>query len=206
MQVWDALEHLPAPDKLQKAGHLQNQQLKPHTAALSSLACCAGLPLNPSAVAKVVLQVGRLRQWQQHSTDGSSMAARSLSQQMAAASDLLAEEFGSTLDICMQDGPEALAWFIGSSSSSMSDVNAAAAAAAAAEGVAAATPVELRQMFAAGAAADDLGWGGDSSSTAAAAAAGQDDVDIDSDDERKGRGKKVRGAAVLARMAAAEVS
>jgi hypothetical protein len=199
--VWHALEGLPSLDKLHAAGHMQARQLKPHTDALQALPCCGPL-LQQTAVAKVVLQVGRLRQWQQQlpaSARGSSSssvgmfaagaAAASLSQQLSQLQgQLLPEEYGASLQLQSPEGPAALAWLMGSGSSQRQ--GAAAAAAAAGSGGAVTTPGEMRQLFAAEAAADDLGWGG---AAAAAGSAGGDeyDVDIDSDDERKGRGKKV---------------
>jgi hypothetical protein len=181
---------------------MQARQLKPHTEALQALPCC-GPGLQQTTVAKVVLQVGRLRQWQQQlpaSARGSSSsagmfaagaAAASLSQQLSELQgQLLPEEYGASLELDLPEGPAALAWLMGSSSSQQQQGGAAAAAAVGSSG-AVTTPGELRQLFAAEAAADDLGWG---SAAAAGGGAGGDeyDVDIDSDDERKGRGKKVR--------------
>jgi hypothetical protein len=206
LQVWHALEGLPSYDRLAAAGHLQARQLAPHTAALAALPCC-GPQLQGTAVAKVVLQVGRLRQWQQQQSPGSAAAgsstgsnafaagaaAASLSQQLSALQGaLLPEEYGASLQLALPEGQQALAWFMGgSSSSSTQQKYQAAAAAGPGRSAGMATPGELRQMFAAEAASDDLGWGGGGG---AAAGGGSDayDVDIDSDDERKGRGKKVR--------------
>jgi hypothetical protein len=53
----------------------------------------------------------------------------------------------------------------------------------------AATPAELRQVFAAEAMGDDLGWGAEG--TGPAGSEEDVDVDIDSDDEKRGKGKKV---------------
>jgi hypothetical protein len=202
VQVWHALEGLPSPDKLHAAGHMQARQLKPATEALQALPCCGPL-LQQTAVAKVVLQVGRLRQWQQQmpasARGGSSSssagvfaagaAAASLSQQLSELQgQLLPEEYGASLQLALPEGPAALAWLMGSSSSQQQ--GAATSAAAVGSSGAVTTPGELRQLFAAEAAADDLGWG--SAAAAAGGAAGDEyDVDIDSDDERKGRGKKV---------------
>lgn len=201
-QVWDALQPLDCPEQLKAAGHLQNQQLKQHTAALRALDC-VGPVLQSSSVAKVVLQVARLRQWQQQGSAASAgtgkapaaaAAVASLSKQMAGL-DLLAEEFGAGLNVAVADGPAAMSWFLRSSSSSHTSASGQgqqnghlSSAAAVGDGVAgvAATPAELRQLFATEAAADDLGWGGDAAEKELDA-----DVDIDSDDERKGRGRKV---------------
>lgn len=124
---------------------------------------------------------------------------------LPADTQLLPEEFGSSLDVQMCEGLAALSWFLGSHTGSAGSTQdqqqqqryqQRRAADAAADAAAAATPAELRQLFAAEAAGDDLGWDG-----AEAAAAGADDqeedVDIDSDDERKGRGKKVRETSCL---------
>lgn len=212
-QVWAALEGLPTYEQLHAAGHMQARQLRPHTEALQALPCC-GPGLQQTAVAKVVLQVGRLQQWQQQQQPGvgcaiaggsssaafsAGAAAASLSRQLQQLQGkLLPEEYGAALDVQLPEGPAALAWFLGSSS--MPQRSAAAAAGSGAVSVS--TPGELRQLFAAEAAADDLGWGGAAGGAAAAAAGGDEyDVDIDSDDERKGRGKKV-GLAWLDRWAA----
>lgn len=183
--------------QLKPAGHLQNQQLKQHTAALKALDC-AGPVMQPASVAKVVLQVARLQQWQQQGrttaadnrAPAAAAAVASLSRQMADM-DLLAEEFGSSLDVRVVDGAAAMSWFLGGASSTTApgdafgQHNGLSSVAAANDGMAA-TPAELRQLFASEAAGDDLGWGGE-----AAGREVDDDVDIDSDDERKGRGKKV---------------
>lgn len=203
--MWAALEGLPTYEQLHAAGHMQARQLRPHTEALQALPCC-GPGLQQTAVAKVVLQVGRLQQWQQQQQPGvgcaiaggsssaafsAGAAAASLSRQLQQLQGkLLPEEYGAALDVQLPEGPAALAWFLGSSS--MPQRSAAAAAGSGAVSVS--TPGELRQLFAAEAAADDLGWGGAAGGAAAAVAGGDEyDVDIDSDDERKGRGKKVSG-------------
>jgi hypothetical protein len=56
LQVWSALEPHPAPEKLPAAGHLQQRQLAPHTAALQGLEVTPP-QLAQTAVAKLVLQV-----------------------------------------------------------------------------------------------------------------------------------------------------
>jgi hypothetical protein len=56
LQVWSALEPHPAPEKLPAAGHLQQRQLAPHTAALQALEVTPP-QLAQTAVAKLVLQV-----------------------------------------------------------------------------------------------------------------------------------------------------
>lgn len=194
-QVWDALQPLECPEQLKPSGHLQTQQLNQHTASLKALDFC-GPVLQTTTVGKVVLQVARLRQWQQQQdvsaakgkAPAAAAAVAALSKQMAGL-DLLGEEYGANLAVSMPEGPAAMSWFLGQTAGDAASHSARhqnrQSAATTAAGVTA-TPSELRQMFASEAAADDLGWSGQ--------AAGPDldgDVDIDSDDERKGRGKKV---------------
>lgn len=198
-QVWDVLQPLECPDQLKPSGHLQQQQLKQHTAAIKALDC-VGPVVQPHSVCKVVVQIARLRQWQQQSGLGAvssgkasaaAAAVTSLSKQMAGL-DLLAEEYGSHLAVTIPEGSAALSWFFGSSNSSLSaqqqgqQRSDGLGGAAAVGGELTATPAELRQIFAAEAAGDDLGWAGGVAEHEA-----EDDVDIDSDDERKGRGKRV---------------
>jgi hypothetical protein len=109
---------------------------------------------------------------------------------LPADTQLLPQEFGTNLDITVLDGPAALAWFLPSSGSSAAGGGRQQQRTAAMAG-GAATPSELRQVFAAEALGDDLGWAGEGQG-----AAGDEedvDVDIDSDDEKRGKGKKVRG-------------
>jgi hypothetical protein len=153
------------------------------------------------------MQVGRLRQWQQElpppkqqqqrkasAAAAGSQLLPSLRGLLPANTQLLPTEYGASLDVQLTEGPEALRWFLGQPNGSSSrgqkqqQHHGRSAAVDAAE---AATPAELRQLFAAEAAGDDLGWGDGSAAGAAGDDGGGLDVDIDSDDERKGRGKKV---------------
>lgn len=151
----------------------------------------------------VDVQVGRLRQWQQQmpplkrppsaaTTAAAPQLQPPLKRHLPANTQLLPQEFGSNLDIKILDGAAAMAWFIPAASSS----NAASRRqqlAAMAGG--AATPAELRQVFATEAMGDDLGWGGGGRTSG-----GEEDgleVDIDSDDEKRGKGKKVGDALCL---------
>jgi hypothetical protein len=144
-------------------------------------------------------QVGRLRQWQQQmpplkrppsaaTTAAAPQLQPPLKWHLPANTQLLPQEFGSNLDIKILEGPAAMAWFIPAASSS-SDTSRRQQQQLAAMAGGAATPTELRQVFATEAMGDDLGWGGDGR-----VSGGEEDgleVDIDSDDEKRGKGKKV---------------
>lgn len=162
-------------------------------------------PPPPTTPKTANLQVGRLRQWQQQPSlnkpSGAAAATAAapqllqppLKRLLPAHTQLLPQEYGSNLDIRVLEGPAALSWFLpaAASNSSRQQQHAAAMAAAAAGVGAAATPAELRQVFAAEAAGDDLGWGGGVNKQGSDSEEGLD-VDIDSDDEKRGKGKKVR--------------
>jgi len=157
-------------------------------------------------------QVGRLRQWQQQlptlkrppsaaATAAAPQLQPPLKRLLPANTTLLPQEFGTNLDIKLLDGPAGLAWFLpasstGSSGSRRQRQQQQQHAAAVAGG--AATPAELRQVFAAEAMGDDLGWGGGSGRGSGVEDEGGVDVDIDSDDEKRGKGKKVRAVVCCA--------
>lgn len=146
------------------------------------------------------LQVARLRQWQQQmpplkrpplaaTTAAAPQLQPPLKRLLPANTQLLPQEFGSNLDIKILDSSAAMAWFIPAAGSSGSNAASRRQQQMAAMAGGAATPAELRQVFAAEAMQDDLGWGGDGR------ASGTEeeglDIDIDSDDEKRGKGKKV---------------
>ena len=145
-------------------------------------------------------QVGRLRQWQQQvpslkrpASNAATAAAPQLQpplkRLLPANTQLLPQEFGSNLDIKVLDGPAALAWFLPSSRAGSTSSRRQQQQQQQYSAGGAATPAELRQVFAAEAMGDDLGWGGPQG----VESGGEDglEVDIDSDDEKRGKGKKV---------------
>ena len=210
--VWSKLQPLTIPEEqqLQRQGALLAQTLKHHTAALQPLKPMLQHAQAGAQLAAVVGLVGKLKQWQQQiqqqqqlvgssggkATGTTAAAAATAAGKGGKGLGTLAteKEFGADLDFKLDAGVEQ-GWLAEVFTPSAPGVTGVTRVTTGSQGYGV-TPGEMKEMFL----EDTKQAGGGTTTATAAAAAGffggmgglDDAVDIDSDDEKKGKGKKVR--------------